>query len=69
MWKELKGIMYRKDDGSYIAIYEGMRFRIYGNLKKALSYLSECDPFDLATVREHTVSSTFDEAEAVIVQE
>ena len=69
MWKKLGDVMYKRDGDNYVAIYEGMRFRIYGNLKKALRYLSECDLFDLSTTREHTVGFTNGEADAVIVQE
>ena len=69
MWKKLGDVMYKRDGDNYVAIYEGMRFRIYGNLKKALRYLSECDLFDLSTTKEHTVGFTNGEADAVIVQE
>ncbi len=69
MWKKAGNVMFRRDGDSYIAIYEGMRFRIYGNLKKALGYLFECDLFDLSTTREHVIGFTNGEAEAVIVQE
>jgi len=66
MWKELGNVMYRRDDDSYVVIYEGMRFRIYGNLKKALKYLLR-NHMDI--MQRHVVGLAANgDADAVIVR-
>lgn len=47
MWKEHYGALVRKLDDHYEVVFEGVKMKVYGNIKKALGYITRSDPWVL----------------------